>query len=156
MLDYFLTLIICFLGLFIGAVLALMAKEELKAGKKYFVLMQQILIMLIVFFVLFGFDVNIYVCALISFAALAVYYFLYSRIKTQSIYILLTLAFFTSYLSEYFTIIASLIFIFGLPAGSMFAENSLKKGKSVMFERLFLNYCWFMVIALLPPFFIYF
>lgn len=156
MLDYLLTLIICFLGLFIGAVLAFMAKDELKAGRKYFILMQQILIMLIVFFVLFSFDINIYVCTTIALLALIAYYYLHNRIKTQSIHILLTVAFFTGYLNSYFAVIASLIFLFGLPTGSLFAENMLKKGKIVVFGKLFLNYCWFVVIALLPPFFVYF
>ena len=51
-LNYVLAIIFSFFGIFAGMLLGYIAKEELRAGKKYFVWMQNILLILGLFFIL--------------------------------------------------------------------------------------------------------
>ena len=53
-LNYVLALVFSFLGIFAGMLLGYIAKEELRAGKKYFIWMQNILLILAVIFVLYN------------------------------------------------------------------------------------------------------
>ena len=49
-LNYSLAALIAYTGLFIGFMLAIMAKEEIKPGKKYFIILQRITLLLIFIF----------------------------------------------------------------------------------------------------------
>ena len=69
-------------GFFSGYAVGWIAKEELKAGKKYFIWLKKILLIAIIF--------------------------------------MLGLSFFASSLENYFVLIASLVFLYGFPAGSLF------------------------------------
>ncbi|MBS3172615.1 hypothetical protein J4438_03485, partial [Candidatus Woesearchaeota archaeon] len=52
--------LIAFVGLVLGVLLASLAKEELKAGKKYFVLLYKILLLLIIVYLLYLAEINIW------------------------------------------------------------------------------------------------
>ena len=69
-------------GFFSGYAVGWIAKEELKAGRKYFIWMKRIIMLAIIF--------------------------------------ALVLSFFASSLENYFVLIASLVFLYGFPAGSLF------------------------------------
>jgi len=147
LLTYSLTLIICFLGLFFGVILAFSAKEELKPGKKYFIFMQKIILLIILIILLNLFNINFY----IKLAAYALLIFLMEvNLKNEMIYALLGTAFFISSSEKsLFFLIASLIFLYGFPAGSLFAYKNIKNSAFFVFRKSFLSYSWFLLVAFL-------
>lgn len=150
-LIYFLTSLIVFLGIFIGVVLALAAKEELKAGRKYFILMEDIILLLIIS-VLFVFYAHIYLVYYIAVLLIFLLYFNYKKFNCVNIkkpylaYSILAIIFFlSSKKPELFVIEASLIFIYGLPAGSLL---TITKDKRETIKRILPNLI-FVIVALL-------
>ena len=100
--------IIAFLGLIFGIFLGKYTKEELKDGKKYFILLEKAILFVLILFLLYKVSFSFLV---VIFSLLGV---LLSR-KLNKIYFYLGLTFvLVSDLS-----ISALIFIFGLPYGSL-------------------------------------
>ncbi len=131
-LNYILALFACITGLFLGFIVSLLAQEELRDGKKYFFLMQNIVIVLILFFVMEFYQINLY----ISLAVSAVLLFLFFYLKTLNhtnrdfiIYPLFGIIFFLLKDSQLILVIGSLIFIYSLLSASIFSEESMKKNK---------------------------
>jgi len=128
-LNYSLAAIIAYLGLFIGILLAIMAKEEIKPGKKYFIFLQKIILLLIFIFLLIYTDLN-YILILLILALIIVH-----LLKTKKefnelpyIYIILSIIFFlSSKILNFFIIESSLIFLYGLPTGSLLTNKDKKK-----------------------------
>jgi hypothetical protein len=98
-----------------------MAKEELKPGKRYFVLMHNIILAFILFFMLEQLKSNIYIILFLPLAFVIlsfIYVDLYK--KTNYIYVLLGLIFYlSSRSSDYFLIISTLIFFYGFLVGAL-------------------------------------
>lgn len=120
--NYFLTNIAIFLGLIIGIILAYIAPEELKAGKKYFILLQNILLALILFLLLFFYKFNSRWSLVISLVLfLSLYFYLNKNQKIKYIdYAFLGIVFYLSSKNiNLFLLESSLIFIYGLPTGSL-------------------------------------
>lgn len=117
-LNYLLVLIGSFSGLFIGMLLGYLAKEELKPGKKYFIWLQNIILILAAILVLYAFQLHIILFILIGLViTLALIYF-----KPKAIigYIILaTLILLIIEKTNFFILISSLIFLYGFPAGSL-------------------------------------
>jgi hypothetical protein len=130
-LNYSLTAVVSYLGLFVGLALAFIAKEELKDGKKYFIFMQKV-ILSIVFVFLFVFDGLSYILVLLLIGCIVVYYLKnYLKKKFDDVfynYIILAGVFLFS-LKELnlFIIESSLIFLYGLPTGSLYFHKDKKK-----------------------------
>lgn len=61
MFNYFITLIVVYLGLPIGYLISYFAKEELKDGKKYFIFFKAILFSLIMFLFLMHINLLVYI-----------------------------------------------------------------------------------------------
>lgn len=106
--------IIAFLGLVIGIILANRTKEELKAGKKYFVLLERIVLFVLIIFLLYR----------VSFSFLVILGFFLGFVffyKLGKIYFYLGLVvLLSSLISESFLVlITALIFIFGLAYGTL-------------------------------------
>jgi len=129
-LNYLLALIISFSGLFVGMFLGRIAKEELKQGKKYFILLQHLLFSLVIFFILLIID-NIY----LALTAVLVFIFSYkAELSSKIAYPLLGLFFYFSSASrEMILINSALTFLYGFPAGSL-----LKNKKDILFYSLFI------------------
>ncbi len=152
LLNYSLTLIVCFLGLFFGVILAFSAKEELKPGKKYFVLMQKIILLIILIALLKMFNVNVYM-KLFAYAVLIL--LMEINIKKEIIYFLLGFVFFfSSKNTNTFLLVASLIFLYGFPIGSVFASKLIKNNIFFVFKKIFFSYFWFLLVALALKLFI--
>ena len=122
--NYSLTNLIVFLGLIIGIILAYIAKEELKDGKKHFILLQNVLLTLILFFLLFFYKINLILNIGISLAVFLSLYFYLNTLKKQMIkyidYGLLGIFFYyASNNINLFLLQSALIFIYGFPAGSL-------------------------------------
>ena len=145
LLNYSLISLISFLGLLVGIILAFTAKEELKPGKKYFMLMQKITLLIILIFLLNFFNINLYLRITIYVLFILL---MAINIKSQIIYPVLGIVFFISSKNpELFIINSILIFLYGFPTGSLFAKKIIKKKKSFVFKRVILTYFWFVLIA---------
>jgi len=112
----FLISLISFLGIIVGIILNKIAKEEIKFGKfgaRYFVWMKRIILILLIIIVTYFIE-NI---------ALVLSFFIIGFILSifLSEYFSLSLAMLFGFLNEskVFIIISSLVFLYGLPYGSM-------------------------------------
>ena len=152
LLNYSLVSIISFSGLLIGMLLAFTAKEELEPGKKYFLLLQKLTLLLILIFLLNFFNVGIYsrITMYILFIALMTF-----NIKSQVVYPILAIVFFLSSKDiNLFITNSILIFFYGFPTGSLFAKKLIKKKKSFVFKKIFLTHFWFILIVIVLKLFL--
>jgi len=154
LLNYALTLLVSFLGLYCGMALAFIAPEELKQGRKYFVLFTRIIFVAILSLLLLSFGIH-WLFALI----LAIGYFALDyncRIDERYIYALMAVVFILSAANATLLVFeASLIFFYGFPAGTLFTEKLVKKNIFAVAGKLFLNYAHYLVIGALPLLVVY-
>ena len=150
MLNYILVLLISYARILIGSLLIFFAPEEQKPGRIYFKITQAIIFVLVLFFTLLSFRLHmILIGAVVLFVGLLLY-----LKKMSNSYIEYGLFAFIFYLSaknvSLFLISSSLIFVYGLPTGSLLAKNKRKKETMI---RL-LKYIYYPVIAGILPFLI--
>jgi hypothetical protein len=127
-LNYFLIGLIVYSGLLVGAVLSFMAKEELKSGRKYFILVHNIIVAFILYFFLEFLNINVYLILLLPLV-LVVFLFRYSEIYSKSwvIYIILGLIFYLSSKDDSsLLIISSLIFFYGFLVSALHINTKNK------------------------------
>jgi len=152
LINYTLTLTVSFLGLILGIILAYIAKEELRPGKKYFILLQKIILTLIPSFFLFYLlkeNISLLIISLLMFSILINSYS--KKIKTHYIYPILALIFyFSSKNIDLFKIQAFLIFLYGFPTGSLLTKVTKKN-----YIGIVLKHISFIVIGLLLFFVFY-
>ena len=144
-LNYFLISLIVYLGLVIGIVLAFMAKEELKPGKRWFLLLHNIILAFILFFILEFLNVNVYLILLLPLA-LIVFLFKYSELYRKSwvIYILLGIIFYLSSKNiNQLLIISTLMLFYG------FLVSALQFQKKDYLRILYINLGFFVCILLI-------
>jgi hypothetical protein len=140
-LRYFLVSLVVYLGLLVGIILSFMAKEELKPGKKYFLLTHNIVLGFILFFFLEFLDINVYLTLFLPL--ILVISSFYYKFKTNYIYFLLGIIFWLSFRSGRGSLlISSLIFFYGFLVSSM--EFKAKKYYLILLRNL-----WFFVCLLL-------
>lgn len=145
-LIYFSVLLICFLGILIGVLISYFAREELKDGKKYFILSKNALFALTIFFLIYFLNIELVFNLFISLTLAAILFKF--KIKESIVYVLMGLIFYFSSLNEVlFKINASLIFLYGIFAGSLFMEKNIKLSKMGLIKNLFVNYVWFFVLG---------
>jgi hypothetical protein len=151
MLTYFLTLIFVFLGVYVGTLLGFIAKEELKPGRMYFRALENTLLVFIVLILLYAYGANLYILILLGVAAsVFLYYTSESTPINQMAYFLLGIAFFFSTRStDLFIIISTLIFIYGMPLGSLYVARNPKRSRKTLLTDVLLNFGFFVIIALL-------
>ncbi|NQU79016.1 hypothetical protein HQ545_04580 [Candidatus Woesearchaeota archaeon] len=151
MLTYIFTAFLTFTGLFGGLILAYMAAEELKPGKKYFLGLAHTIMVFIPLTILYSYGVHI---ALLVLLAISTIVFLYRTQKIDMVgtiaYYLLGIAFFFGTRSEeLFIMTASMIFLLGLPLGSLFVAERIKESRKAVVTDMFLKYGLFLVVAFL-------
>ncbi len=137
-----LTLVVVFLGLFIGIALAFIAPEELRAGRKYFKWFKTILLLLMIAGMVY-FGVDLYLAVLNIFMLAAFYMF------EKEYWVLGFVLLSSNVSSEAFFIQSALAFVYGLPEGTLFAENIIKKKKTEILFRAFKHYNWFLVFSII-------
>ena len=99
--------LISFIGQFIGYLIAKLAKEEIKPGKIYFNLLKNILLLIIIgFSIYYQFNIFYLISGLILGLIIKKEYFYFGIIANNLLF-------------------SSLIFIYGLPYGTL--NNNLKK-----------------------------
>ncbi|MCK5107338.1 MAG: hypothetical protein KAQ83_01305 [Nanoarchaeota archaeon] len=117
-LNVILIMVIAILGYPIGRILAKISPEEMPTGKKYFHLIKSFMLAFILFFFLYYYQINIYlivICSVIIFLLN-----LYVRINSLIFYPFFIVGLYLVQNNMFsLATISSLIFLFGLPAGSL-------------------------------------
>lgn len=108
--------VLAFIGLIVGIFLAKFTKEEFKSGRKYFVLLCRIVLFVLIVYLLYLVEINWLVLGFVL-GVLVAYFF-------SNVYFYLGLGVFSS-LNVY---VAFLVFLFGLPYGTLiYHQGRLKK-----------------------------
>jgi hypothetical protein len=148
-LFYAATVVIAFIGLIVGAILSFISPEEMPTGKKYFPLLQRlILIAILAFFInLLGLSLPLRIIAYVAAVA-----YILTTTNTIAIYPLIAvLLFFSSSNPNSFFTLTLLTFLYGLPSGSLYAATA-KASKYNIITTLAIKHILFLVIALALPF----
>ncbi|MBI3034660.1 hypothetical protein HYY72_05880 [Candidatus Woesearchaeota archaeon] len=157
-LNYLAAGIVSFLGIACGIIVGLMALEELKAGRRYLEAFQKVLLaaIAVVFLNYLGMGI---VFRIAAYAAVIL--LLASRINVKSAfaYPVLGLLFFASSKSGGFFIVASLVFLYGLPSGSLVVAGNLKRlskadDKAQLVISTLISHSGFIAAALVPSLFL--
>ncbi len=144
MIISFLVLLVVFLGLFVGLLIAYYAYEELLPGKVYFVSLQKVLFALAVFFALYEFDRL--VLAIIFLLLFSVLLFWSKRDFHKAMYGVLAL--FVAFLQSS-VVIPALVFFYGFPTAALFCLKHDKKDLLSLSGKLFVENCYFLVVSVL-------
>jgi len=128
-LNYSLTATISYIGLFIGFFLATIAKEEMKQGKKYFLILQKIILISTFLFLLIYLRLNNILTVIVLIAILIPLLKTEKKIDTSPyIYMILAvILYLSSKIPELLIIESSLIFLYGLPTGSLLTGKKKKE-----------------------------
>jgi len=120
-LGYISTTIIAFSGLAAGIIVSNLAKNELKQGRKYFVILQKILLAISFAFAVFSLNsfFNLNAAIAIIIAALAALVLLKFRLSSYAAYPLLGLCVYASSSSAFALAVQSAVFIYGFPTASL-------------------------------------
>ena len=146
MLENFYTSLIVGFGLFSGVFLAFIAPEELKQGRKYFVFARTLLFVLLVAVLVFSFYTsNLLVVFLCLLSLLDIFL---NRISEILRFGFLGLFFyFGSQIDSLFILVCSLIFLYGLPAGTLIAHKESENSKFVVLLKALIPYLVFLLLA---------
>jgi len=113
--------LIVFLGFPIGIFLSKLSPEEMKTGKKYFHLIQNFLLVFILFFIFNYYNINILLIILTTIVIFSLSFYWENTYKSTIIYLILAIILFlSSKNTQLFEIESSLMFIFGIPTGSSY------------------------------------
>ena len=135
-LSYLAVSIVSFLGLAVGVILARVSPEEMPTGRKFFPLLERAVLVAIAAIFINLFVESIYVRVPLYLLAIILLSF---RLEPNIVYPLLAFPFFLSsiYLNA-FTAISALIFVYGLPAGSLYAvKGNIAAAKFVLSKLTF-------------------
>lgn len=138
LLNYSLASLITYLGIFMGFALAIIAKEEIKPGKKYFIFMQKAILLLIFLFLLIYRKLN-YIAASLVLASIMIYLLKTKKKfnKLPYIYTILAVIFFmSSKIINLFIIESSLIFLYGIPTGTLLTKRSKKETMTILLKGI--------------------
>ena len=118
-LNYVLALVFSFLGVLAGLGLGYFAKEELRHGRKYFLWMQNIILVIAGIFVLYSLNLNLILFIVLGLAlTLVLAYFEPNAIIGYGL--LALLVFLSIGNDNLFILMTSLVFLYGFPTGSLF------------------------------------
>lgn len=135
-LNYALIALIVSLGLLSGRIIAWIAKEEIKPGKKYFLILQKVLFCAVVFLLMYFNKTNVHytwIGGLVIFAYLS----WFKKIPSYIISAVLGITLYLATLTENFLLISAVIFLYGFPAGSLIKNK----------KEIALNIVIFLVVA---------
>lgn len=148
-LNYSIISIISYSGLFLGFLLAIIAKEEIKQGERYFILLKKTILALIFIFLLILKTKDHLTTTLIL--AFVILYMIKTKKEFNElpyIYIILGLVLYTSSKNlELLMIESSLIFILGFPVGTLLTKKDKKRTLKEIIKNIGL------VISAIIPFF---
>jgi hypothetical protein len=136
-LSYFSLLIISFLGLFVGLILSRIAFEELKDGKKYFIIIQLLLWIIIVNAIIFYYNSLIYVImgVLLVVLIFILKYIFKNKIRLLDYIIMGILFYYSAAFPGLLKITTAAIFLYGFPTASLIVLDSGIKTKHEVFNK---------------------
>lgn len=151
MLTYILTTVFVFSGVYVGALLAFIAPEELKPGRNYFKAFENTLLVFTILLLLYAYEANLFVLIFLGVVlSIFLYYTCENTPVNQISYFLLGIAFYFAAKSvDLFIIISTMIFLYGLPLGSMYVARRLKRSKKTILTDVLLNFGFFVIVALM-------
>ena len=116
----FLAPIISFLGFPFGLFLSFVSPEEMNPGKKYFKLLQNLLLVLILFFIFNYYSLPLIASILITITVFLGVFCWQNKYKSIILYLILAVLLYLSSKNPLlFALESSLIFMYGVPAGSL-------------------------------------
>ena len=128
LLNQILILLFSLTGIIFGLILALIAPEELRAGKKYFLLLKKIIFIVIFFLINYYLYLaeNYYV--LIPFTILGIVLFIIEFMQIKPIYelsnyLIFVIPYFFVTNNKFHLLLATLIFLYGLPTGTLLRKT---------------------------------
>jgi len=141
--SYFSILVISYLGLGAGIALALVAKEEIEPGKKYFKILQNYLVAAIVLITIYFLELPWLPWIFFIGITVLIFKFNNKRKKSFLIYLLLAVIFWMSVqkyssfrIDVLFPIVSSLIFLLGFPTGTLLINIKKKNIIPVMISNI--------------------
>jgi len=151
MVTYILTLVFAFMGVYVGALLAFIAPAEMKPGRTYFRAFANTILVFLIIILLYSYNAHLFVLILLGVAAsIFLYYTNETTPINQIAYFCLGIAFYFSTLSKDLLIVTStLIFLYGMPLGSLFVARRPKKSKRAVLTDVLLNFGFFIIVALM-------
>jgi len=153
--SYIIVSLVAFLGLIVGSVLAFVSPEEMKPGRKYFIFMRRTLFVIISAFTLYLlWDSN-----LLFFIFGVLFIFFYMKLLDKPVIYLMIGAYIplSFHLAQYTAVIASLAFLFGMPAGSLYVSGSSKKKKMILLKEAVIRHFLYYVIPIIAlPFVLFY
>ena len=152
MIGLILTYMVVFFGLVIGVALAYIAREELATGRKHFIFLRDIIVTLAVLFLLYFYDLNRFV---ILFMTIIVFLTLINlRLDNDHVlyFFLSVILMLTHKDTTFFEIESILVFLYGFPAGTLFAMKH--KDVRIIGKKL-VRYAWFFAPLILLLFISY-
>lgn len=154
MMTYLVVLIVSFLGVYAGAILGFLAPKELKPGKNYFVGMMNTILVFAVVLLLYAYGAPLLLLALLGILlAVCLYMMTESTPINQIAFFLLGIAlYFSTKSTDLFVGIAILIFLYGMPMGSLYVARHIKQSKSVLLSDILLKYFFYILVAIITHF----
>ncbi len=156
-LQYSLSLLLSFLGLFFGVALAQIAPEELTEDMKRYLLIFKYIIVGLIFFIFSFYMLNKYYALLSIFALLFLIYYVLDTNQTLRkntlAYFLLGFVFYFSSLNRNMALIqTSLILLLGFPVGTLTRYSMIKKQWKYVYLKIIKKYGFYILIGLFLPF----
>jgi hypothetical protein len=144
-LNYLLISLIVYSGLLFGIILSMMAKEEIKPGKKYFILVHNIILAFILYFILEIINANPFVTLLLPLA-FVIFLFRYTLTYSKSnvLYPILGGFFYiSSFNTSQLLLVSTLIFFYGVLVGTLQEGNKKQKYVKNLYSVLMRHrYCY--------------
>lgn len=151
LIRYILLLIVSYLGLGVGIVISHMAKEEIKPGQKYFIILKQLIFCIIFFYFLSYLKLQIFISLPLVVLVGTVTYFLLEQIKHLNsdlfFYIFFSIIIFETRTSNVAPILFTLIFMFGVVVSSIKSEK-LPENLFVKLKKSLLNNILYILLGL--------
>jgi len=147
-LNYFLALLLAYLGPVCGAALAYIAPEELEPGKKYFLALERMLLFVIAAIILYFYKVPLIVMAGVLCIVGGSLWIIGFR-KMKPYLALAVLLYLSSYDARIFFLEAAVIFLYGLPVGTLIAADKIKQKKRKTIARILLDNAGFLLIGIM-------
>ncbi len=144
LLPYSLSALVAFSGVLVGAFLAMIAREEMPTGRKYFPVLKKVLLIAVAAVLLSHFSALLIVKVVVYSALL----FFLPRRHMLNFYPLLAVAFFIlGQESRELFVLSVLVFLYGFPTGSMYVVRNKRMSILKTLGKVSLRYAVFPVAA---------
>jgi len=131
-LNYVLIATLVSTGLILGRVLANIAKEEIKPGKKYLIILQKLLFCSAIILLMYLNKTNVHYIWSGSIVIFS-YLLFFNKICPGQVYVLFGVLFYLFTKTEYFLPASALLFLYGFPTGTLLKSKKILALSTVLF-----------------------